>query len=73
VTCTDIRRVGHGENGRSMSAIRTWIAFVDAILDDLGASAAYRAKAMADAEAMIRLGLLDHTPLEWFSAVLARR
>jgi hypothetical protein len=56
-----------------MSAIRTWIAFVDAILDDLGASAVYRAKAIADIEAMIRLGLLEGTPLEWFSALLMRR
>jgi hypothetical protein len=47
-----------------MSAIRSWIAFVDGILDDLGASAAYRAKAIADIEAMISLGLLEHMPLE---------
>ena len=49
-----------------MSAIRTWIAFVDAILDDLGASAPYRAERIADIEAMIGLGLLAHTPLEEF-------
>ena len=73
MSCTDFNRVGDGEHGRSMSAIRTWIAFVDAILDDLGASAVYRAKAIADIEAMIRLGLLEDTPLEWFSALLMRR
>ena len=53
-----------------MSAIRSWIAFVDGILDDLGASAPYRAERIADSEAMIGLGLLAHTPLEEFKSSL---
>ncbi len=46
-----------------MSATCPWIAFVDGILNALGASDAYRAKAVANIEAMIQLGLLEQAPV----------
>jgi hypothetical protein len=53
-----------------MSASRIWPAFVDGVLVDLGVSAAYRARAMADIEAMIGAGFFEHVPLEWFAKLV---
>jgi hypothetical protein len=47
-----------------MSASRSWIAFVDDILTDLGAPAAYRVKAEADITALVALGCFERVPPE---------
>jgi hypothetical protein len=44
----------------------SWMTFIDQVLSDLGAPAAYRAKASADMEAMIELGFFEHIHLGWF-------
>ena len=53
-----------------MSASRIWPAFVDGVLVDLGVSAAYRTRAVADIEAMIGAGFFEHVPLDWFAELV---
>jgi len=47
--------------------------FVDRVLADLGAPAAYCAKAKADMEAMIGHGFFEHIQLEWFVGLLGEQ
>ena len=44
--------------------------FVDRVLADLGAPAAYRAKATADIAAMIERDFFEHIQLSWFVGLL---
>jgi hypothetical protein len=44
-----------------------WMTFIEHVLADLGAPAAYRAKAKADMQAMIGLGFFKHLQLRWFA------
>jgi hypothetical protein len=54
-----------------MAPSRTWLAFIDGVLADLGVSAAYRGRTVADTEAMIGLGFFTDVPLEWFAYLRA--
>jgi hypothetical protein len=54
---------------RNMSA-GPWVTFIDHVLADLGAPAAYRAKARTNMEAMIGLGFFKHIQLRWFIRLL---
>jgi hypothetical protein len=47
------------------------MTFIDHVLADLGAPAAYRIKAKADMEAMIGLGFFKRIQLRWFIGLLA--
>jgi hypothetical protein len=66
------------ESGTSTSVFRSgqnvsagpWMTFIDHVLADLGAPAAYRAKAKADMEAMIGLGFFEYIQLRWFISLL---
>lgn len=49
----------------------SWMTFIDHVLADLGAPAAYRIKAKADMEAMIGLGFFKRIQLRWFIGLLA--